>query len=330
MADVIEITIPNGITYSLKDATAVKFVEQSLTDAQKAQARKNIGAKSDTGELVLGYISGIVPDGTNGYDVKFGFKDLGLATNNTTSISFGSISSWSLDDRYKIVPFEDFVGVLWHDTDTYFNLGPLPDRTDGISLTGQWIHVKGCYSMFNGCKGLTSLDLSAFDTSKVKTMYSMFSGCSGLTSLNVSTFDTSNVINMNSMFSGCSGLTSLDLSSFRTSKVENMSGMFAFCSGLTSLNLSTFETSKVKPMGSMFNGCSSLTSLDISNFDMSNVTNAYNMFTNTTALTVLKTPKINPITNIALPKTMYTRSGTAYNNLPVTTGTSIELRTSWN
>ena len=33
----------NGVKYSIDDAEAVKFVEQSLTNKQKTQARKNIG-----------------------------------------------------------------------------------------------------------------------------------------------------------------------------------------------------------------------------------------------------------------------------------------------
>ena len=77
--------------------------------------------------------------------------------------------------------------------------------------------------MFNGCSGLTSLDLSNLDTSNVTDMYRMFYNCSGLTSLDLSNFDTSKVTNMGGMFQGCYGLTSLDLSNFNTSKVTNMS-----------------------------------------------------------------------------------------------------------
>lgn len=40
-------------------------------------------------------------------------------------------------------------------------------------------------------------------------MWDMFSGCSGLTSLDLTPLDTSKVTNMNSMFSVCSDLTSL-------------------------------------------------------------------------------------------------------------------------
>ena len=40
--------------------------------------------------------------------------------------------------------------------------------------------------MFNGCNGLTSLDLRSFNTSQVTSMAGMFRGCSKLTQINVS------------------------------------------------------------------------------------------------------------------------------------------------
>ena len=44
--------------------------------------------------------------------------------------------------------------------------------------------------MFRDCRGLTSLDLSTFDTSNVTNMYYMFYNSSA-TTLNLSSFDTS-------------------------------------------------------------------------------------------------------------------------------------------
>ena len=55
--------------------------------------------------------------------------------------------------------------------------------------------------MFSGCSGLTSLDLSNFDTSNVKTMRRMFLSCSNLTSLDLSSFDTSNLVDVYNIFS---------------------------------------------------------------------------------------------------------------------------------
>lgn len=135
------------------------------------------------------------------------------------------------------------------------------------------------------------------------------------------------------MFIACREVVSLDLSMFDTSKVTNMFSMFYNCTALTSLDLTSFNTGKVINMGNMFYGCTALTTLDISSFDLTNVTIYGSMFgsssSNCPPLTTLKTPKINPHDDIPLNQTLYSQDGTAYTNLPVTTGTSIELRQSW-
>ena len=118
-------------------------------------------------------------------------------------------------------------------------------------------------------------------------MSSMFYGCSGLTSLNVSNFNTSNVTKMNNMFYSCIGLTSLDLSNFDTTKVIDLSYMFRDCKGLTSLYISNFNTSNVTNMSCMFYDCMGLTNLDLSSFDTSNVTNMSSMFCSCRALTTI-------------------------------------------
>ena len=133
-----------------------------------------------------------------------------------------------------------------------------------------------CY--FGGFEKMTSIDLSALDTSEVTNMIEMFALCSSLTSLDLSKFDTSQVTDMGTMFGGCSSLTSLDLSNFDTSEVTNMGDMFRECSSLTSLDVSKFNTSQVTNMSHMFGGCSGLTSLDVSSFDTSKVTNMDFMF----------------------------------------------------
>ena len=131
--------------------------------------------------------------------------------------------------------------------------------------------------MFSLCGRLTSLDVSNFDTSKVTNMSMMFNACGRLTSLDVSKFDTSKVTDMDGMFQDCTSLTSLDVSNFDTSNVTDMSGMFAYCDNLTNLDVSKFDTSQVTNMSLMFSGCS-ITSLDVSKFDTSKVTNMSNMF----------------------------------------------------
>jgi surface protein len=85
-------------------------------------------------------------------------------------------------------------------------------------------------------------------------MLSMFDGCSGLTSLNLSNFDTANVIDMSSMFSNCSSLTSLDLSNFDTANVTNMSYMFSSMAGNNNktIDISNFNMSSVTDSSYMF------------------------------------------------------------------------------
>ena len=64
-------------------------------------------------------------------------------------------------------------------------------------------------SMFSGCRNLTSIDLSSFDTSNVTEMGGMFYECEYLTELDLSNFDTSNITDMRYMFYGCSNLTTI-------------------------------------------------------------------------------------------------------------------------
>jgi len=54
--------------------------------------------------------------------------------------------------------------------------------------------------------------LSSFDTSNVTNMSYMFEGCTGLTNLDLSSFDTSKVTNMGSMFYNMTNLKTIYVS----------------------------------------------------------------------------------------------------------------------
>ena len=153
--------------------------------------------------------------------------------------------------------------------------------------------VTNMCSMYEGCRGLTSLDVSRLNTSNVHNMQYMFLSCSGLTSLDVSSLNTSNVFDMSGMFYGCSGLTSLDLSSFDTSNVSFMDNMFRNCSSLTSLDLSGFNTAKVRVMRHMFSACSSLPYLDLSSFNTAKVSDMEAMFEDCDNLQILDLSNFN-------------------------------------
>ena len=138
--------------------------------------------------------------------------------------------------------------------------------------------------MFDYCKGLTSLDLSNFNTEKVTDMSGMFSDCYNLTSLNLSSFNTGKVKNMRRMFDSCKGLTSLDVSVFNTENVTSMEGMFEYCTGLTTLDLSSFNTENVFQMNIMFYNSSYLKTIYASDKFVATDVNGENMFLGCTSL----------------------------------------------
>jgi len=141
--------------------------------------------------------------------------------------------------------------------------------------------------MFVGCASLTSITFGPnFKTDKVTNMAEMFSGC-GVSSLDLSGFNTENVENMGSMFEGCENLTSITFGpNFKTDKVTKMAEMFSGC-GVSSLDLSGFNTENVEYMGSMFKDCTALKELNLTGFDVSSVSDMNEMFYNCSALTTI-------------------------------------------
>ena len=54
--------------------------------------------------------------------------------------------------------------------------------------------------MFNNCSLLEEIDLSSFNTKRVRDMSYMFNNCTLLKKINFSSFNTNEVTNMDSMF----------------------------------------------------------------------------------------------------------------------------------
>ena len=155
--------------------------------------------------------------------------------------------------------------------------------TELRSITGiEYLHtdkVTDMSYMFNLCKMLDYLDLSAFNTENVTNMKCMFDGCNTLKTLRLGeNFSTDNVINMNFMFRDCTALSVIPTETLNTDHVMSMTSMFESCKSVAYLNLSSFNTKNVTDMNAMFKGCDFLVTLDISKFDMTNVTDADKMF----------------------------------------------------
>ena len=92
----------------------------------------------------------------------------------------------------------------------------------------------------------------------------MFQGCTGITSVDLSSLTTvTGSFGFNYAFKGCTSLTSIDLSSLTTIENSNTcASMFEGCTSLTSVDLSGLETiNGMYACQNMFKGCTSLTSL---------------------------------------------------------------------
>jgi len=95
--------------------------------------------------------------------------------------------------------------------------------------------------MFENCKSLTSIDLSGFETLKVKEMRKMFKNCDSLKSIDLSSFNIAQCKNINSMFEGCHSLTSIDLSSFDDNNLSNINNIFKDCPSLEYIDISSIK-----------------------------------------------------------------------------------------
>ena len=130
------------------------------------------------------------------------------------------------------------------------------------------------YEAFDGCSGLTSVDIPNSVTSIVD--YA-FRDCSGLTSVTIPNSVTS--IGYEAFY-GCSGLTSVTIPNSVTS-IEGEA--FEDCSSLTSVTISNSVTS----IGNgTFDGCSGLTSLTIPNSVTSIGNYAFNDCSGLTSVTI--------------------------------------------
>ena len=112
--------------------------------------------------------------------------------------------------------------------------------------------------MFSGCSQLETIDLSNFNTQKVRTMSQLFNNCSSLISLDLNYFNTTNVGDMSYIFRGCSKLENITFN-FNTINALNMNYMFADCTQLKNLDLSTFNTLKCNSYKDIFLNCNGLT-----------------------------------------------------------------------
>ena len=80
----------------------------------------------------------------------------------------------------------------------------------------------------------------------------MFSGCKKITSLDLSGFDTSNVVTMDEMFSNFENLYYIDFKNIKANSLINMSGMFKNCIKLNYINFWNLEINHNQSVSDIF------------------------------------------------------------------------------
>ena len=151
--------------------------------------------------------------------------------------------------------------------------------------TSEMVNMEG---MFYNCAKLTSLDISYFNTEKVKLMNQMFAECRALEKLMLpnSFGSTWTTTSMRSLFYNCQALKEIKgVTYFNTTSVTDMSGMFYNCKNLDMTKLvEDLDTRYVTDLSNMFYGCKKLTTLKINDqgyiWDKDSWQNVSNMFAN--------------------------------------------------
>ncbi len=214
-------------------------------------------------------------------------KDTLTSENNIISDSTSDIEVYAWSDGNGTIYYYSDSDKIYMNEDASFMFALLYDVTEIDLSHFDTSKVKNLGWLFEYDYDLLSLDLSTFDTSNVTNMKYMFYCNYSLSSVDISSFDTSKVTDMSQMFASASGLQSLDVSSFDTANVTDMSGMFQDLKSLSNLDVSGFNTSKVTDMSQMFASDSMIQALDVSHWDTSKVTDMVEMFGGCATLTTL-------------------------------------------
>ena len=165
---------------------------------------------------------------------------------------------YNLVNYYKRIPNYATITTLPEENAQYIKEA-LPNVNDCRYMMG---------NINDGCKALTSIDTTGWDTSNITDMNSMFWNCTALTNLDVSKFNTSNVYDMKSMFYGCNSLTILDISNWDTINVGDISYMFDYCNSLTTIK-GVIDMKYCTSYDNMFYNCTKLTGVKIKNLPSS-------------------------------------------------------------
>ena len=154
-------------------------------------------------------------------------SDLGKAIYNGNNSGTGIIGqlkqnpyfvTFIIDEEANIQIVDDQCESLFAGCDKFISID-----ISGLNTT----EITTMNGMFMDCSGLTSITFgSDFDSTELIHFSDAFNGCTSLQTLDLSCFNTPKLRTMSGTFRGCTNLVVLDLSSFDTSGVTNMKNLF--------------------------------------------------------------------------------------------------------
>ena len=108
------------------------------------------------------------------------------------------------------------------------------------------------YSLLDGQKSWRGevIDLNCINTSEITDMHGLFKNLGDLRKIEISAWDTSKVRDMGSMFMGCNNIE-INVSNWDVHCVEDMEGMFYGCTNFNN-DLSKWDVKNVKYFTDMF------------------------------------------------------------------------------
>ena len=176
----------------------------------------------------------------------------------------------------------------------YINNSPIPPaKILNLTKEGENIIILkwnskliNCNNLFNNCVNLLSIDLSHFDSSKIKSIEYMFESCKGVKFINLTNFNPPSVYNLWDFAHNCFALTSIDMTNCN---IPSGSYQYGFIENrvLISLDLSKWKPIKLNVINYFLHRSYNLILLDISNFDTTRVGSNNHVFTSCNKLKYL-------------------------------------------
>ncbi len=227
----------------------------------------------------------------------------------STRLKVATLDGESLKDLYyekgeeniHVIDFENKIYAPQSEESLFANLPQLTTVNNAGNLDVS--DTENLYKWFENCPNLTTIDVSNWDTEKVRLMSALFSGCTNLATIDISKWDTSSCEKMEEMFMNCSSLTTIAVDSLEMNTVTAVRKMFSGCTNLQTIDVSNWDTQNIVNMCALFENCENLQSIEVGSWDMQNAQDISYMFYGCKKLTTINVGSWNTQSAVNLDRT---------------------------